>query len=524
MSQKNCVPVLTAVLAALVITSCSIIQRIQGYPKEYVPDAKVVFLMQKTEFGPIRYEPVPSDPYEFSPYDGSIEKVNPSFLGALRFDSVQAPGYRDDSRLHQEAAAHFPYIQQLPVLAELRAVLEADEDPAITRAEHYRSIETPRGTLSLFTSKPPQYQLELPGGRSYTLFLEDDGTTTSIAVWNRTGVRFDWHPGSRTLTVLAGNRAVEIGEDYDKRLMTIVEDEMERSWRTDTVISYFRPDGIRLSRLDGTELAYADIVPAWPEGYVRKTVGPFDVLYTPKDEALIDRLDAARLVDLEARCRTLSGLSSVGRRVILVPPDLNAYRKLHARRPGDLMSWYPSGFETLDYITMWPPSVPRYRQPAGEDYFWNEEFYEIVAHEYVHVMVDEATGIFSPVPAWLNEGLAVYVEGRLWPEAKEYWDAVYAVSRDRGRLLRWDDVTRNGTDSYAVALARIHYAQSCAMVSALADAYGMAKVAAYVRSFRVPLEEIDDVNLARTFTKNFKEVFGAPWEETVALLGVAGGP
>jgi Peptidase MA superfamily len=524
MGNRKIGPTLAIVVATLVVTSCSVVQRIQGYPKEYVLDRKVVFLMQKTEFGPIRYDPAPADPYAFPPYDGPIDRANPSFLGNLQFASIQAADFCMDSRLHQEAAAHFPYIQQLPVLAELRTILEADTDPSIERGDNYRSIETARGTLAHLTSHPPQYQLEIPGGRRYTLFLGDDGAVRSLAVWNRAGVRFDWDPDSRRLSARVGDRAVEIDAEYDKRLMTVVEDETARSWRTDRVISYFRPDGVRLSRLDGAQLAFADIAPAWPEGYVRQTVGPFDVLYIPKDEALIARLDAARLTDLEARCRSLAGLAAVGRRVILIPPDLASYRKLHARRPGDLTSWYPSGFEALDYITMWPPSVPRYRQPAGEDYFWNEEFYEIVAHEYVHLMVDETTGIFSPVPAWLNEGLAVYVECRLWPDARKYWDTVYEVSRARGRLLPWNEVTKNGTGAYAIALARVHYAQSYAMVSSLVGAYGIAKVAEYVRSFRVALGDADGVNLSRAFTANFQAVFGVPWEEGVALLEKTSAP
>lgn len=182
------------------------------------------------------------------------------------------------------------------------------------------------------------------------------------------------------------------------------------------------------------------------------------------------------------------------------------------------MSWYPSGFETLDYITMWPISVPRYDASAGQDYFFNQEMYEILAHEYTHILVGENAGILGRAPVWLNEGLAVYVECQLFPEAQKYWETTFAVSRDRRRLLPWNDVTVRSTGEYPIDLARVHYAQSYAMVSRMIGAYGSAKVASYVKSFRVPGKDAAKVDLVGVYKDKYKKVFGVDWDDGKTLL------
>ena len=202
----------------------------------------------------------------------------------------------------------------------------------------------------------------------------------------------------------------------------------------------------------------------------------------------------------------------------MIPPDLAAYRKLHASEPGDLISWYPSGFETLDYITMWPISVPRHTASAGQDYFFDHEIYEILAHEYTHVLVGENAGLLGQAPVWLNEGLALYVECQLFPDAKKYWETTFAVSHDLRKLLPWDDVTVRSTGEYPIDLARVHYAQSYALVSRLIGAYGSAKVASYVKSFRVPSKDAGKADLVGTYKDSYKKVFGTDWDDGPALL------
>jgi hypothetical protein len=205
-------------------------------------------------------------------------------------------------------------------------------------------------------------------------------------------------------------------------------------------------------------------------------------------------------------------------RTIVIPPDLTSYCRLHASEPRSVLNWYPSGFETRDYIVMWPISVPRYDSPAGQDYFFEQEFYEIIAHEYLHLMIGENAGLLSPVPVWLNEGFAVYVESQISPETKAYWDLTFAVSRDQHRLLDWDHVTIHGTGDFEIAQARVHYAQSYALVSALVAKFGAAKVGEYVKAFRVKPEEAGKVDLKAVYRDKFKSVFGIGFEQALELL------
>jgi len=214
----------------------------------------------------------------------------------------------------------------------------------------------------------------------------------------------------------------------------------------------------------------------------------------------------------------LTGLTALKRRTIVIPPDLDSYRKLHASKPGEVLNWYPSGFETKDIIIMWPISVPRYDAPAGQAYFFDQEFYEILVHEYVHVLVGENSGIATPVPVWLNEGLAVYVESFFSAEVKTYWDITFDVSRGLKHLLDWDLVTTTGTGELPVAKARVEYAQSYALVAALAQKFGAAKVAEYVRSFRVNPAEASKVDLKSVYKTKFKAVFGLGFDQALKLL------
>jgi hypothetical protein len=488
-------------------------------PRDYVPDEKVVFLMQRVDLGPIRHPLVAADPYTFAPWNGAVDAVHPLFLRISRFATLLEPDFSADSRTYKEAQAYFGRILALPLLATLRARLDAATGPeavgegadTITFGEGWKSIETPQGFLRYSTTRAPQYHLEVPGQPRCTLFVGVDGAVSDCMVESSSGIRFDWTVAGGTLSAKAGDRALAITSDMTKRLMATTEN--EREWSTTSSLSIFFPEGIRITNLDGPGAASAVIVPAWPERYRRRTIGPFDFLYTAKDEPLLARVDATRLAAIDAECRALTGLAPAPRRVILLPPSLESFRRLHAREPGEVMTWYPSGFEARDYITMWPPSVPRYADPAGEGYFWGEEFYEIVAHEYVHVMVGEASGIFSRVPVWLNEGLAVYAECSLFPEAKQYWETTFAVSHALGRLLPWDDVTRYGTGAYPIDKARVHYAQSYAMVSALVARYGTGKIAEYVQSFREPFDEAGLSQVVSTYRGHFLDTFKASWTE-----------
>lgn len=570
-------------------------------PKEYVPDNQVVFLMQQTDYGPIKYDIVPADPYVFTPDQTAVDAVNPKFLKDLRFDSLLKADFPADTRLYREVAAHFQYVLKLLLFAELRPLLDSADikppapivpnkgdkiqdysnatefqypdaadasiviftaggfvihfadkslyqqdvsglyfwkDAAGKETQFYdpakgnirvivgdtmyekgvtsRSMTNSKGRLEYTSDPTPQYNLVGATEKAprYTYFIDAGGAVKSCAVQSATGIRFDYFPDDQIVLAQQGAQAVSIGADFQK-----VHGAFDIAKRqTTNILSLYLPQGIRLTNLDANSPSYGELSPAWPEGYKMKVMGPFNVWYTPKDEPLLTKINANRLNEIEAKGRSLSGLSGTSRRSIVIPPDLESYRRLQAFKPGDKLNWYPSGFETLDYITMWPISVPRYKQAVGQDYFFNVEFNEIVAHEYIHILVGENSGLLSPVPVWLNEGLAVYVEGQLFPDARKYWDITFQVSRDLKRLLPWTQVTLHSTGELPVAQARIHYAQSWAMVSRLIEKFGAAKVAQYVRSFRVKSTDATKVDLSKVYQENFLKVFGITWDKGVELL------
>ena len=438
----------SALLTALLAVSCVSV----NIPKDYVPDDKVVFLMQDTGFGPIRYGALAADPYVFQPDSTPVDGTKPAFLKSVSLERLLKADFKADSRLYREAFAHFNYVLKLPLFEELRPILDkADIKPPapllpnkgdkiqdFTNGTEYvypdavgaritvlnsgvylvtfsdksvfqwqpdgvyfwkdaqgvdtqqynlklgyimvkigdytfekdpmfRRLKSSKGVLEFDAAPQAQYNLtpSEAGAAQYTFFLDKTSGVYSCSVKTASGLRFDWFPMQKSLLVTKGTQAVSIDASFQKihALFDTV------AGKASDVLSVYLPQGIRLANLDAKDLGYAEVNPAWPEGYKVKTIGPFDVWYTAKDEALLGKIRSDRLTTIEAQDHALSGLSGVKRRAIIIPPDLNAYRKLHASKPGEVLNWYPSGFESLDYITMWLLSVPRYDKPAGQDYF-----------------------------------------------------------------------------------------------------------------------------------------------------------
>lgn len=592
-------------LVALIVLALTVSCTSFPIPKNYVPDTKVVFLTQNTDFRPIAYPAVAADPYVFVPSLAPVDATKPAFL-QTPWEKFLVADFQADSRLYREVEAYFGALLTLPAFQQLRAQLDsaviqappppapdqgeklkdytngalftypgapgaqitvlaggyyeivyADKsrfrfqadgsyeqtDPAgvvtgasypqqsqivatvdgvtYTSAPGFKGLKGPRGSLNYSDGAEPQYHFNPPTVPSQqdVYFLDAQRQVKAVALDLSNGVRFDYFPKKTEeqgvgVLITRGDQAVFIDPQFEKSHLTFD----AKTHRTTTVLSVFLPEGIRLTNFVGTGPAYGEVKAAWPEAYRVKAMGPFDVLYTPKDEALVAKLRADRLTAIEASDRKLTGLAANGRRTLVIPPDLASYRKLFVSRPGEVLNWYPSGFETRDIIVMWPISVPRYDAPAGQDYFFTKEFYEILVHEYVHVLIGENSGLASPVPMWLNEGLAVAIESGFTPEVKDYWDTTFVVSRGLKRLLDWDLVTTTGTGELPLPKARVHYAQSYALVSALLQKFGPGKVAQYIRSFRVNPADAAKVNLKVTYKTNFKAVFGVEFDQAVKLL------
>jgi hypothetical protein len=102
-----------------------------------------------------------------------------------------------------------------------------------------------------------------------------------------------------------------------------------------------------------------------------------------------------------------------------------------------------------------------------------------IAHELTHVLVGHLTfSCISFVPTWLNEGLAVYSEGRLDPSAQEQLDQ--AIQDDTLLPVR----SLSGAFSEVPGRAYLSYSESYSIVKFLIESYGRDKMTALLISLR----------------------------------------
>jgi hypothetical protein len=384
-----------------------------------------------------------------------------------------------------------------------------------SQSPEWRSLESDTGTIEKQSVPVPQYAFTPSGANyKYVFFVGDFSREklADIALIHDNSLRFDYLPDTDTVLVVSREKeaiVLESGLTKSHRYFNA------RTRKPEDLYSYYFPEGIRIADVN-RPLTYSEVIPNWPERYKEKKIGPFRILYTEKDGALLGRLDAAKLSEAYAAVTRATGLQISADRVIVLPPDLRSYRRLHAQAKNEKLLWYPSGFETKDIVVMWPPSLPRYEGDEGDRYFWDTELYEILSHELTHLAVGEATGVFSPVPVWLNEGLAVYTESRYSAEVKKYWDVTFSVCRSEGKAIDWDLAAAFATSEFSVDRARTDYAQSYKMVEYLAERFGMKSVIAYLVSFKLPYERIQDADIKTSYKENFRNTFRVSWEDNLA--------
>ena len=100
-----------------------------------------------------------------------------------------------------------------------------------------------------------------------------------------------------------------------------------------------------------------------------------------------------------------------------------------------------------------------------------EEQLQGVIHELAHLLVEEVTfNCFGGLPTWLNEGLAVYAEGRLPDFQQRALDE--AIANDALISLQ----SLNSSFPAADTGATLSYAQSYSLVNYLIDTYGWPKM------------------------------------------------
>lgn len=94
-----------------------------------------------------------------------------------------------------------------------------------------------------------------------------------------------------------------------------------------------------------------------------------------------------------------------------------------------------------------------------------------IAHELTHVLVGHLTfSCLGDVPTWLNEGLAVYSEGRLDPSAEAQLNE--AVKNDQLLTVR----SISGGFSEVPSKAYLSYSQSYSIVKFLIESYGQEQM------------------------------------------------
>ncbi len=493
-------------------------------PKDYVPDEKVVYLRQRVDLEPIKYEPAPADPYEFSA-EPEINPEEPQFLKSKRFTDYLTPDYSADVQLYNEVKEHLLWVEHSENLNDLIQRIESGKN--VQRLTNGVSVKTELGELTRLkgSSKyiPDQYQYK-PAEKEYNyifFFTSGEGPdfqeANSIAVFSKYGMRFTYDRDMDQVAVYAEGQVVILGSNYQKHHYEF----SMTTHRQGGLISYYLPEGIRITGFNGAR-TLTRLEPNWPEGYAKESIGPYTFSYVEKDAPYLEQINADLLKHISEITKNKTGLLPGGSTQVVLPPSLESYTRLNVVEKNQLIQWFPSGFQTKGIIVMWPPSVPKYKHPDGESYYWSREFYETLIHEYVHEVIFENTNGFSPIPVWLNEGLAVVVECEFSPVAKAYWDTTFLGDVALKKKMPWDEITVNSTGSYPVAQARVHYAQSYKMTQYLIETYGSRKLGEYIRSFTIEMGVGEvTVNLAQAYKENFQKIYGITWEENVRKFSEA---
>ena len=373
-------------------------------------------------------------------------------------------------------------------------------------------IKNSYGELIKFIKPNPQYSYKPAAKKYYYIFFVDDFISeriNSIALIHDNLLRYDY---------IIDKDAVMVN-NKEKEAVIVTNDNIKTyhyfnasTRKAEDLFSFYYPEGIRIIDVN-KPMTNSSINPIWPENYIEMKMGPFRILYTKKDEELLKKINIQKLSEADALARKLTGINYVNERVVILPPDLESFRKLHAGKEEEILKWYPSGFEGKDLIVMWPPSVKRYKGVEGDKYFWEKEFYEILIHQLTLLIVGELTGVFSDVPVWLNEGLALYVECQFSDEAKRYWEITYKACEHYKKFLSWDDASDKLAENYSLDVARAECAQSYKMIFYLINKYGINKVINYIKSFKVQITKT--VSKKPSYKESFSKIFNTSWDENL---------
>ena len=157
--------------------SCALFSRIT-IPEGYIPDDKVIYLQQRTDLDPIRYEPEPADPYVWK-IDPATNLAFPVYLSTPDFTSYLKPDPQLDARVMAElkillprAAGSEKYLKLKDILEnhqfkqpEPRKVTTGEVVERFNNATKYKYTEPAGGTIIIFQNN--SVQIQLPDGSQY---------------------------------------------------------------------------------------------------------------------------------------------------------------------------------------------------------------------------------------------------------------------------------------------------------------------------------------------------------------------
>jgi hypothetical protein len=497
-------------------------------PEGFIPDSQVKSLRQHFDYGFIEYEPFYVEGYDWSS-DIEIDPSDASFLRTLTYGTIAALGPEAREALRRRVIAHGQWVMADEDFAEFRDAALSDkvpsEYPAVTiqfgDETWYQVIRDHRIIHWLPNAEYPQFHFYPFGPESLKYTIFESGDIAMIVPGN---LRID--VSTRDLREFDDGRG-EIyaynGPDLSDadQMITLapggarqVYDYAFGDGKNSSVLrSVGFESGLEIEGLGSPRIS-SEIDPRWPEGYVRRSIGGFNFLVSADQQWILDRIDADAISMVRAYMGGYFEPWAFDGAIIIIPPDLESYSRLYFDE-GGIFNWYPAGYAGGERIVYWPLSVPMYRSEEGQAYVWGEDFFLTVVHELVHLGVGRMAGLYSYVPVWLNEGLAVYIETRYSDYMRDYWDTTWAGYLALGRSLPWDDIASRGTASYRIAEARLHYAQSYAMVEYLVQNFGIEKVMTYVASFgNYSGLETSDLP-ERDFKQRFSRVFGQSWGDAL---------
>lgn len=492
MKKTATILLLSISISAISCASASRANMRYGYTPRELDD----YFEKHKDYKPVWYSPKNVKPYNMipsAPAEGNLPDLDDNKILDLLMDLSPS----DDVFFRNEIMRRLKSAQEEKTYAELLEIAKNK----IKNSSNTTAI-TDKGMLTLYSGKNGKTEY-IPYGApdSYT-FTEK---SASIKTLKNTIITYQFW--NNAIVVEKENRAAIFYANIAKELKE--KDSNNNAWFS---VSINTVDGVYLRKVN-TDKADISYNFRFPEILKVKSISSFLIYYTEKDEELIKKISAESLDKVKSNCESITGIKFRGTCAIVIPPDMASYEKMYTSN-GYQMRFLPDSFERMGAIYLWPLSAGRYETVTGSNYFFSTEMYEILAHEYVHVLLDQESGYRNFFPRWLTEGLAVYIQTNVSDDERVYYTRFFGIMSRINCFVDWDTLTshqdlQRGENS-------MMYAQSYAFVSYLIAKFGMDKLIKYSRTFRItPTNYHQKESYLEQYKRTFNETFGVSFEDAV---------